>query len=250
MALIETPAILLRTHPYSETSRVLRFHTRELGLLGVMARGVRRGEGKGSVGLDSFAEGVLSVSVRHGRELQTFRDFSLTRDHRGLARHPLRFAGASVMGEVVLRTVEADPNPALFDTLTDTLTLLESVPVDALPATVVGRIWLVVRTLGFGPTLGECVRCGSVLEEGEVGRFDLAGGGVLCAVCAEGRRGPRLGPEARSQLELLLAGKAPEELRRLRGHARLLEKFIRYHVLGGSELRSFPFLLQELPDDA
>ncbi|NNK62687.1 MAG: DNA repair protein RecO, partial [Gemmatimonadetes bacterium] len=41
MAVTTTDAVLLRAHAYGETSRVLRFLTRDRGIVGVMARGVR-----------------------------------------------------------------------------------------------------------------------------------------------------------------------------------------------------------------
>ncbi len=250
MAPVQTPAILLRAHAYSETSRVLRFYTRDLGLVAVMARGVRRGEGKGGSSLDTFAEGILTVHLKRGRDLQTFREFDLTRPHRALAAHPLRFGGGAALCELVLRTVEADPNPALFDQLTESLALLESEAEDRLPAVVLARLWLLVGALGFGPELERCVRCGVEPGPLEMGRFDLPGGGILCGECGEGRPGPRLGPEARRQLAGLLSGVPPAALRRPRAHLRLLSDFVRHHLSAGAEIRSMEFLLGAMPPHA
>jgi recombinational DNA repair protein (RecF pathway) len=38
MSLLTTPAVLLRAHPYSESSRILRFYTRASGVVGAIAR--------------------------------------------------------------------------------------------------------------------------------------------------------------------------------------------------------------------
>ena len=61
MSLVSTPAILLRSFPYSETSTVLKFYSLELGVTGVMAKGARRSQSKGRSALATFSEGVLTV---------------------------------------------------------------------------------------------------------------------------------------------------------------------------------------------
>jgi len=40
--LITTPAVVLRTHRYSETSKIVRLATRELGVQSAIAKGVLR----------------------------------------------------------------------------------------------------------------------------------------------------------------------------------------------------------------
>ena len=55
---------------------MLRFYTRELGLLGVMARGIRKGASKGGGSPGTFGEGVAVIVVRESRELQSLREFT------------------------------------------------------------------------------------------------------------------------------------------------------------------------------
>jgi len=61
MAAVETPAVLLRAHDYGDSSRILRFFTRDYGLVSVIARGVRGRSGKGATTLASFASGELTA---------------------------------------------------------------------------------------------------------------------------------------------------------------------------------------------
>src|SRR2546426_1101893 len=42
MALVTTPAVVLRTYPYSETSKIVRLATRDLGVQSAIAKGVLR----------------------------------------------------------------------------------------------------------------------------------------------------------------------------------------------------------------
>ena len=96
MGVITTSAILLRSFNYSETSKVLRFFTRDHGVMAVMAKGSRKSHGRFGGSIETFVTGELTAYVRPTRDLQTLKDFSATRPRRPLAAHVLRFAGASL----------------------------------------------------------------------------------------------------------------------------------------------------------
>jgi DNA repair protein RecO (recombination protein O) len=249
VAIISTRAILLRAHPYSESSLVLRFFTEHMGTVGVMAKGARRGRSRGGSGLETFAGGVLTVYVKETRDLQTFKDFEALQHRRGLARHPLRFGGASVAAELVLRHGGESAAPALFEGLEAALDRIDQAPDDAIIEAVLSAGWHLVIGLGYEPVLDPCVECGRPLEDDEVGRFDLHAGGLRCASCSSGKGGPRIGPGARAQLVRLLAG-GPDPVTHPRAHLRLLSDFVTYHVSGTRPLESFAFLASLLPAEA
>jgi len=247
MATLATPAILLPSHPSSEITRALRFYTRELGLLGVMARGVQRGASRGRGAPGTFAEGLAVVAVRESRELQSLVDFSSARVRFGLAGDFRRLAGASVAAELVLRHAGQEPHAELFDALSGGLDRIErSVPADV-TGEVLALCWKMVQVLGFGPELSCCTTCGRSLEDGEMGWFDLAGGGLRGPECPAPEGSRRIGPVARTQLLSLLRGDAPAGLLKPRAHVSLLDDFTTIHMLGGHRLGSFRFL--ESPDD-
>lgn len=242
MAAVTTPAILLRAHPFSESSRVLRFYTRALGLVGVMARGVRRGASRGRGGGGAFSEGTAVLAVRDNRELQTLQEFAPAKSRFGLARDVSRLAGASLAAELVLRHAGQEPHEALYRVLSGGLDRLEDVPREAVPAELLALGWAIVQILGFGPELEACVACGQPLEDGAMGWFDLEAGGVRGPCCRTPQGARRVGPVARQQLGRLLAGEAPAGLRGLRAHLSLLDDFTAFHMLGGRRLGSFRFL--------
>jgi DNA repair protein RecO (recombination protein O) len=249
MSLLTTPAVLLRAHPYSESSRILRFYTRASGVVGAIARGVRRTGGRNGAGLESFAGGVLTLHVKPTRDLQTFQDFTPTHPRRGIGTSPLRLGGASVVAELVLRHAGEESNPALFETLEDALDRVEAADEEDVLAVVLSQSWRLVSALGYHPTLDVCVQCGRPLGTDDMSRFDFAAGGVRCADC--GDAGPRIGPGAREQLRALVAGETlADPLGRPRAHVQLLSDFVTYHVSGTRPLESFAFLAQMLADDA
>ncbi|MFV2006688.1 MAG: DNA repair protein RecO [Longimicrobiales bacterium] len=249
MGVITTSAILLRSFNYSETSKVLRFFTRDHGVMAVMARGERRTHGRYGGSIETFVTGELTAYVRPTRDLQTLKEFSATRPRRSLAAHVLRFAGASMLAEVALEHSGDGPAPEIFERLNHGLDGIELVDESELLATLLREAWGLVADLGYHPVLDPCVQCGRALEAGEMGRFDFGGGGVRCEHCAEGGPGPRLGPNARLQLRRMLDGDALIQVSHPRAHLRLLENFVTYHLAGSRPLRTFQFLADLLGQD-
>jgi DNA repair protein RecO (recombination protein O) len=246
MSLVTTQAILLRAFPYSESSTILRFYTRDLGVVGVMARGARSRQSRGQGGLDTFAQGDLTLYHRSNRDLQTLREFTPVSPRRELATDLVRFGAASVLGEVVLRHAGEEGNSDLFHRLSGALDrLAQPSGADAVGG-FLAEGWCLVEALGYRPELAACVTCGRLLTRDEVGRFDFSAGGIRCAECGGDAGGPRIGAGARAQLEALLDGQVPAPLTRPRAHVKLLSDFVTYHVSEGRPLQSFGFFFDLL----
>lgn len=244
MGIVTTRAVLLRSHPYSESSRILRFLTEEHGVVGVMARGVRkrsRGEG-----LDLFQESSVTLHMKEGRDLQTLRESTALRSRRRLGSHPLRLAAAGVLAELVLRHHGEAPGPAVFHTLAVGLEQLDGVESESVVPVLLARGWELVAALGFHPQVDTCVLCDTPLGD-QIGRFDFSAGGIRCSRCAEGMAAPRVGPRAREQLSAFLRGDVPSDLIRPRAHLQLLSDFITHHVSGTRPLEAFRLVASFLP---
>ena len=158
MAVTSSPALLLRAHAYGETSRVLRFLTRDRGIVGLMARGVR--SGKTGRGLGTFAGGTLTFYHKETRDLQTFKEFAVERPRRGLGGDPLRLAAASVLADLVLRHGGDAEAHGLFDAMGSALDVLDDAVHDAVPALLLREGWGMVAVLGYQPELEWCPSCG------------------------------------------------------------------------------------------
>ena len=242
MPLVKTRAILFRAHPYSETSKVLRFYTEELGLVGVMARGNRRQASKGRGAPDTFGEGVAVISYNPSRDLHSLREFAPTCVRFGLGQDLRRLAGASVLAELVLRHAGQEPHEALFRQLTIALDSLSEGADERLVSELLTHAWGVVQLLGFGPVLDCCTHCGREVGADEMGRFDHESGGLRCSGCPHGEHAPRLGPVARGQLQELMSGVPVAVVRKATAQVSLLDDFVTFHMLGGRRLESFRFL--------
>lgn len=243
MPLISTEAIVLQTHAYSETSKILRLLTRTHGVRAAIAKGALRPRSRFGGLLEPFSVGVATLYLKNGRDLQTLGGFELARSGQALGRDLLRFGGASLLAEVVLRTSSEEADPGLFDHVQRALNRLERADPALVEATALAEAWTLVGRLGFAPTLDACLGCEATLEPTADAYFDYAAGGVRCATCAGGGGGRELPAHARLSLVRLAAGETVP-LERTAAHWALLSRFLAYHVLEGGHLRSLAFLAE------
>src|SRR5882762_5607698 len=168
MAPVSTPAVVLQTFRYSETSKIVRLATRDLGVQSAIAKGV----------------------------LRPRSPFDVTDLRRDLARDLGRFAGAATLAEVMLKMAPPAPLPAAYDTFTRALDALTAVAPPHADAGTVRWLWLLVGVLGFAPELDACVRDGTPVAGNGSVAFSTADGGVLCSSCAGPQPLTRLPPHA------------------------------------------------------
>src|SRR5213078_3506399 len=141
MSLVTTPAVVLQTYRYSETSKVVRLATRDLGVQSAIAKGALRPKSRFGAGLELLSEGMAQLYFRETRELHTLGAFDLTNLRRELAADVGRFAGATALAEVMLRMAPPAPLAPAYDTLTGALDALELAPPDRVDAAAVRAVW-------------------------------------------------------------------------------------------------------------
>ena len=231
MSLVSTPAIVLRTYPYSETSKIVRLATRDYGVQSAIAKGVLRPKSPFGAALETLSEGVAQLYHKETRELQILAAFDVTQLRRGLAGNVGRFAGAAALSEVMLKMAPPAPLPAAYEALIFGLDALAGATAEQVDAVAVRWLWLLVGVLGFAPELNVCVRDGNQVS-GTVA-FSAAEGGVLCANCAGLKPPTRLPPRAYSDLRALNdeAAEVPTlDAAHAAAHRRLVARFIRQHL--------------------
>jgi DNA repair protein RecO (recombination protein O) len=245
MPQVSTPALILQSFPYAETSRILRLLTVTSGVQSVIAKGARRPRSRFAGLMEAFAEGVATLYIKDTRELQTLSDFELLRSRQGLGADLIRFAGASLLAEVVLRTVGNEPNPPLYTFLTRALDRVEAAAAEDAEAAVLSEAWRLTAALGFAPGIDECLDCSRPIDLAGDVSFDYAAGGIRCASCWPGAPGRRIPSRALAALRALINGE-DARLERTAGHWWLLARFLDHHVLDGKALRSLAFLTAAL----
>lgn len=247
MLRVTTPAIVLSTLRYGETSRIVRLATRDYGVRSAIAKGALRPGSRFGAALQPMSEGVAHLHLADHRDLHLLTAFDLTRLRAGLAGRMDRFAAASAAAELVVRFGATDPMPETYALLAGGFDLLEAAPEVAVEPIALRVLWQLVCALGFTPSLDSCVRDGAPLPPTGDLAFSAGEGGGLCAACAAGAGATRLPEAGRQQLAAFLdpAADLPAlDAAWLAAHRRLLARFIRHHLAEGAELPALDFWLE------
>ena len=244
MPLVSTPAIILSTLRYSETSKIVRLATRDLGVQSAIAKGALRPKSRFGAALQVLSDGQAQLYIKENRELHTLAAFDVVRVPVGLAADLDRYAVASALAEAMLRFAPAEPHADSFGILHDTLATLEAASPTDLPASALRAMWRLVGALGFTPSMEACALCGTLVSAGGEVAFSTAEGGILCANCAGPHPATRLPERARCDLAALLDPTCPLPLLdgpHYTAHQRLLARYVRYHMGEGAELPALEF---------
>ncbi len=246
MALATTRALVLQSFPYSETSKILRLYTWDLGLASVIAKGALRPRSRFGGVLEPFTEGTATFYHRVGRDLHTLSGFDLIRSRQGLGRSMAGFAGASLLAELVLCAATEEPHPDVFETLAAGWDAIVAAPdADTALRTALTGAWSLVALLGFEPLTDHCVVCERPLVPAEPVRFDTTAGGVACTRCRPAGR--VVDPASRAELHGMVRGATPAGALANPGLQRaLLRVFLQTHVAHDRTFRSLELFLDQM----
>ena len=213
--------LIVRTHDWSETSRIATIWTRELGKVRVLAKGGRRLKSNFEVALDLLTVCSIVLLRKSSGGLDLLTEARAEERFAGL-RKDLRALNAGYYVAELLGdgTQDYDPHPALFEFSLDTLRKLAAGG-DAMGLVSAYELgWL--GELGLRPVLDRCAACQT--NELPAGRlsYSAIAGGVVCPACAPAQRDRRsISRAALDTLEELSLGELPAvsgEVRQLLGH--------------------------------
>ena len=238
MPIVTTSCLVLQTYRFGDTSKILRLLTRDHGPVSALARGALRPRSRMSGVLEPFVEGVVTLYLKPNRDLHTLSGFELVRSRQPLGSDMVRFAGASVLAELVLRLAPAERDDLLFETLREGLDALLAASSATAPGVSAARIWKLVGVLGFEPSLEFCLSCGLPVLPGEGARFDTLEGGIRCMRCAPA--GHPLDPSGLQALRELSRNRVPQQW--AGPQMLILKEFIRVHIAEDIRIRSLDFL--------
>jgi DNA repair protein RecO (recombination protein O) len=243
MPLISTPAIILSTLRYRETSKIVRLATRDHGVQSAIAKGALRPRSRFGAALQVLSGGQAHVLLSDRRDLHTLTAFDLVTLPVGLAEDVGRYATATALAEVMLRVAPAEPHPEGYDVLEEALRVLATASGAVLSALAIKVLWRLVAALGFAPALENCIRDGRQLDPGPMS-FSAPDGGALCGRCSRESESTALPTDARAALEVLTARSDDLPVldpRNAAAHRRLLARYIRYHLAEGATLSALEF---------
>lgn len=170
-------AIVIRTHDYGETNKIVTIYTRELGKVGVMARGAKKPKSRLSSVSQLFTYGFFLIQGQSG--LGTLQQGELIESFRELREDLFLTTYAAIVVELTDKlTDDRKTNPYLFELLISTLRYMsEGLDLDILLFIFETKM---LQVAGIHPKLEGCTRCGRT--DGEVW-FSLKEAGFICNSC-------------------------------------------------------------------
>ncbi|MFT7484479.1 MAG: DNA repair protein RecO (recombination protein O) [Candidatus Paceibacteria bacterium] len=246
-------ALVLRRHPYSESSLVVSALTREHGLVQFLARGAYRPRSRFYAVLDLFHELELEWKLPKSGELTSLRNGELIRRRRCITQSLARYRCAVSMLELShLVSRAGHPERQLFDALSRGLDSLQGGCTDENLVRIEFELAF-LRLHGLSPALDCCAACGAQApprEDPPRVCFSAGAGGRLCSACGADTRagGGRVGTLPLDVVEVAASldrqqpiAASPDLLLRVRD---FLERFLDFH-LGTRPRSSREFLAAE-----
>ena len=245
MALTRCEAVVIRTYPLGDTSRIAVLYSREFGLVRGVAKGARGPKSPFGAGLEPLSVVEVVLYRKDGRDLDLLAKVDVISDWRDA--NLARVSHAQAVLEFVDRLVhEVEADPRLYALVRHALLVLAAVPEDTLPSITLAFQLHAAALLGYAIECARCAGCGAE----PAGRFAPAKGGAVCARCAEGEPMVALAsPEALAALARLARtpadalDAAAQALPRAGEMLRLVELHLKSHVMKFTGFRSLAFLL-------
>jgi DNA repair protein RecO (recombination protein O) len=196
MATYHDEGVVLRTIRLGETDRIVTFATPEHGKVRAVAKGIRKTKSRLGGRLEPLTH--VNMMCWRGRELDVVSQVEVIEHFKAIRGDLERLHVAMTMLEVVDQVaLERHAMKAMFQMLVGALRTLE----DRLSPALLGSfLWKLLVLEGVGPSLDQCVGCGS---DSELVAFDPGEGGFLCRTC---RRGQSVGTETVILIRQVLSG--------------------------------------------
>lgn len=248
MAILSTEAIVLRTYPFGDTSRIVVLLTRDTGKIRVLAKGVRGPRSRIGSALEPFSEIQAEYYHKPGRELDLLKSADPVRLHPGFGLDVSRLAFGSAALELTdLSLTGEEAGPEFHALLADALTRMESAGRDRVGIFFGAFELQLAALLGYQAEFAGCRGCGG--GPGDGARFSAPQGALFCLDCAA-RAGAAeaVSRDAADWLRFLNGESGSEppiengDRRALREAARLIQMFLAAHLHNFRGLRSLDVL--------
>ncbi|MEC9259355.1 MAG: DNA repair protein RecO [Candidatus Poribacteria bacterium] len=181
MAVQKTEAIVIRSYPLSDSSKILTFYTKEFGKVRAVAKGAKNTKSKFRGNVELLNHGLLVFFEKPNRDLQNVNEFDLINCFDQLKQDFDQTTYACYCSELVdAIESEGDANPDVFDLLIcalKTLPYTKDIPLFA-------RMFelCLLNETGYMPLFSHCIACSQSLTDVPA-KFSDRLGGLICWNC-------------------------------------------------------------------
>ncbi|MEX1190117.1 MAG: DNA repair protein RecO [Bacteroidia bacterium] len=150
--ILSTPAVVLHTIPYGDTSVIAQVYSRDRGLLGIIVKGVRGGKkNRKSALFQALTILEIQINLKENKDLHYLRDMRVLHPYTGIPFSTPKTAQALFIAELLKKSIrEEEKNEALFEYIVDALQFLDEMP-EVIPHFHHKFLLELSRHLGFYP---------------------------------------------------------------------------------------------------
>ncbi len=198
----KTIGVVLGGFPFGESNKVIKILTEDLGLIKIVANGIRKTTSKYSGSLELM--NLVSVQVRKSKssDLFTLREFELLKSYHGLREDYYIISSLYYISEFISKFFENDvPNIEIYNLLILFLELLENNK-DNINELRWGYLIKSLSILGYIPSLDKCSNCGKNLINNIY--ISSRDGWIFCYECMEHKIDKKISVGAINFLNIVL----------------------------------------------
>jgi DNA repair protein RecO (recombination protein O) len=180
MSQIKTPAIVIKTINWSDTSKIVSLYTREKGRMNAIAKGIKRKNHPYGTYFEALNQLETIIYFSNKRELQNLGETTLINSFYKIRTDLEKTAvGLAILELIDIFFQPGDSDTIFFDFLLTQFQVLEK------PVNCQVVFWYFILKLlsylGFKPHFEQCNSCGKVKNEDYF--FQKTSGSVFCKEC-------------------------------------------------------------------
>lgn len=218
----KTKAIILKQYEVGEADRIIIAFSRDLGLITLSAKGVRKILAKLKGHLELFNYSFLIIHRSSRGSIDTIIGAETIHPFKKLRNSLKNTSRIFLIFEFLNRALpEREEHRKIFDLLLYLLQELEEKS-ESERCLMLSSYFLLraLKELGYAPHFRECIRCQAALKKGG-NYFDFLGAGSVCPACADGNY--QLSDKALIGLRLLNENKG-DKLANIKAEKEIIEE--------------------------
>ncbi|MEO0185372.1 MAG: DNA repair protein RecO [candidate division WOR-3 bacterium] len=178
----KTRGIILRTHPFKESSLFCSVFSKDFGKLRLLAKGVRRPKSKICGTLEPFNHSEIIFYKREFKDVYTLSDALIIDDFSDIRHSTIKFTACEAICEFIDKIhVLEEPNPALYNLTLSFFQKLSKSSEEIATLWTLAMLFRMLKFAGLDPHMQDCVRCHNPVYDNPVFNFSISAGGLVCA---------------------------------------------------------------------
>lgn len=171
--------IIIKTHDYQESNKIVTIFSKKLGKFSALARGAKKPKSRMAALTQPFIHGEFFVYVNSG--LSTIQQGDIIDSFRPIREDIIKTAYASYMTELIDKLLDQQsPDPYIYEQFHLTMKWLSEKNEIEIP--IMMYELKLFRKAGFAPVVDRCVHCHNKSNNYA---FSISEGGLLCNYCQQ-----------------------------------------------------------------